>query len=236
MKQRIVWLAACGLGLAALSLTIGPSSAQRPGPGGAGGGFGLFGATGRFTVAHASADVTALAVAIVRGGFEYQGQKCSAVSRVYVPRSMWNDLRERMVAMIRDVKMDTDGQLVGKVSNGGFGPSAESNSRELQPRQLVAHGAKEVLAFVFSRPEPSQRTVIEHRIKQHHPLNHPSVRRTLSEAAVGLANRRPEWLVVQVKHAPAMELSRRDRRGQPRGHAGDPEGHPVGQLRAPLDR
>ena len=58
-----------------------------------------------FIVAHPSADVDALAVAIVRGGFEYQGQKCSAASRVYVPRSRWNAVRERAVAMIDEIKM-----------------------------------------------------------------------------------------------------------------------------------
>jgi 1-pyrroline-5-carboxylate dehydrogenase len=58
-----------------------------------------------FIVAHASADPQALAVAIVRGGFEYQGQKCSAVSRIYVPRSIWPDVRDRMVAMAREIKM-----------------------------------------------------------------------------------------------------------------------------------
>ena len=58
-----------------------------------------------FIVAHASADPQALAVAIVRGGFEYQGQKCSAVSRVYVPRSIWPDVRDRAVAMLREIKM-----------------------------------------------------------------------------------------------------------------------------------
>jgi 1-pyrroline-5-carboxylate dehydrogenase len=58
-----------------------------------------------FIVAHASADPQALAVAIVRGGFEYQGQKCSAVSRVYVPRSIWSDVRDRAVAMIREIRM-----------------------------------------------------------------------------------------------------------------------------------
>jgi 1-pyrroline-5-carboxylate dehydrogenase len=58
-----------------------------------------------FIVAHASADAQALAVAIVRGGFEYQGQKCSAVSRVYVPRSIWPDVRDRAVAMMREIKM-----------------------------------------------------------------------------------------------------------------------------------
>jgi 1-pyrroline-5-carboxylate dehydrogenase len=58
-----------------------------------------------FIVAHPSADAQALAVAIVRGGFEYQGQKCSAVSRVYVPRSLWNDVRDRVVAMMAELKV-----------------------------------------------------------------------------------------------------------------------------------
>jgi len=58
-----------------------------------------------FILAHPSADVDALAVAIVRGGYEYQGQKCSAASRVYVPQSLWKGLRDRVVAMIGEIKM-----------------------------------------------------------------------------------------------------------------------------------
>jgi 1-pyrroline-5-carboxylate dehydrogenase len=58
-----------------------------------------------FIVAHASADPQALAVAIARGGFEYQGQKCSAASRVYVPRSLWNEVRDRTVAMLKEIKV-----------------------------------------------------------------------------------------------------------------------------------
>jgi 1-pyrroline-5-carboxylate dehydrogenase len=58
-----------------------------------------------FVVAHASADVQALAVAVVRGGFEYQGQKCSAVSRIYVPKSLWQDVRDRIVGMIGEIRM-----------------------------------------------------------------------------------------------------------------------------------
>jgi 1-pyrroline-5-carboxylate dehydrogenase len=65
----------------------------------------LVGETGGkdFIVAHPSADPQALAVAIVRGGFEYQGQKCSAASRVYVPQSLWADVRERTIAMMREL-------------------------------------------------------------------------------------------------------------------------------------
>jgi len=58
-----------------------------------------------FVFAHASADVQALAVALVRGAFEYQGQKCSAASRAYVPASLWPDLREAMGAMLAEIKM-----------------------------------------------------------------------------------------------------------------------------------
>ena len=58
-----------------------------------------------FIVAHPSADVDALAVAMVRGAFEFQGQKCSAASRVYVPKSIWSGVRDRAVAMIAELTM-----------------------------------------------------------------------------------------------------------------------------------
>jgi 1-pyrroline-5-carboxylate dehydrogenase len=58
-----------------------------------------------FIIAHPSADAQAFAAAAVRGAYEYQGQKCSAASRIYVPQSMWKDVRDRMVAMIDDIKM-----------------------------------------------------------------------------------------------------------------------------------
>ena len=67
----------------------------------------LVGETGGkdFIVAHPSADTQELAVAVVRGGFEYQGQKCSAASRVYVPQSLWPDVRDRVVSMMREIKV-----------------------------------------------------------------------------------------------------------------------------------
>jgi len=67
----------------------------------------LVGETGGkdFIVAHASADADALAVAMVRGAFEYQGQKCSAASRAYVPDNLWPAVRERVLAMMADIKM-----------------------------------------------------------------------------------------------------------------------------------
>jgi 1-pyrroline-5-carboxylate dehydrogenase len=67
----------------------------------------IVGETGgkNFIVAHASADPAALKVAIVRGAFEYQGQKCSAASRVYVPESMWKGLKDDLLSEIDDLAM-----------------------------------------------------------------------------------------------------------------------------------
>lgn len=58
-----------------------------------------------FVFAHASADLEALTVALVRGAFEYQGQKCSAASRAYIPRSIWPSLKERVVEMVKTIRM-----------------------------------------------------------------------------------------------------------------------------------
>ena len=58
-----------------------------------------------FIVAHPSADVEAVATAILRGSFEYQGQKCSAASRVYAPANLWPELRERLVEEVGTIKM-----------------------------------------------------------------------------------------------------------------------------------
>ncbi|MGW5705078.1 L-glutamate gamma-semialdehyde dehydrogenase [Amycolatopsis japonica] len=60
----------------------------------------LVGETGGkdFVLAHASADVDILRTALIRGAFEYQGQKCSAASRAYVPRSLWASLKDELVS------------------------------------------------------------------------------------------------------------------------------------------
>jgi 1-pyrroline-5-carboxylate dehydrogenase len=62
----------------------------------------LVGETGGkdFIIAHGSADPAAVMAAILRGGYEYQGQKCSAVSRVYLPSSMWKGMKDELVETI----------------------------------------------------------------------------------------------------------------------------------------
>jgi len=58
-----------------------------------------------FVFAHPSADLEALNVALVRGAFEFQGQKCSAASRAYIPESLWPELKDRLVATLGELKM-----------------------------------------------------------------------------------------------------------------------------------
>ena len=75
-----------------------------------------------FIVAHPSADVDAVATAILRGSFEYQGQKCSAASRVYAPSNLWPQLKERLVEEVGTIKMGdvTDfSNFMGAVIDGG---------------------------------------------------------------------------------------------------------------------
>lgn len=58
-----------------------------------------------FIVVHPSANIEAVATAMVRGAFEYQGQKCSAASRAYLPKSMWEEVRKNMEGQMKTIKM-----------------------------------------------------------------------------------------------------------------------------------
>jgi 1-pyrroline-5-carboxylate dehydrogenase len=73
----------------------------------------LVGETGGkdFILAHPSADPRAVATAIVRGGYEYQGQKCSAASRVYVARSVWAAMKDELVGTIESLKVGDVGDF-----------------------------------------------------------------------------------------------------------------------------
>jgi len=90
-----------------------------------------------FIVAHPSADVDALATAIVRGSFEYQGQKCSAASRVFAPSNLWPELKERLVEQVHALK-------VGNVNDFGnfMGAVIDGNSFQTQKAAIdEANGA-----------------------------------------------------------------------------------------------
>jgi 1-pyrroline-5-carboxylate dehydrogenase len=75
----------------------------------------LVGETGGkdFVIAHPSADPAVLSTALVRGAFEYQGQKCSAASRSYVPRSVWDRMQDQFVDVVKSLSM---GDVAGDLS------------------------------------------------------------------------------------------------------------------------
>jgi 1-pyrroline-5-carboxylate dehydrogenase len=130
----------------------------------------LVGETGGkdFIVAHPSASVDELAVAIARGGFEYQGQKCSAASRIYVPESLWNSVRDRVVSMMQEMKMGDprdfrnfvgaviDRKAYGKIT--GYIEDARRNATILQ-----GGGAKDDRGF-FIEPTLVQATDPAYRL------------------------------------------------------------------------
>jgi 1-pyrroline-5-carboxylate dehydrogenase len=97
-----------------------------------------------FIVAHPSADVDALATAIVRGSFEYQGQKCSAASRVFAPSNLWPDLRERLVQEIQTLKVGD----VGDFSNF-MGAVIDKNSFATQKQAIDEANASKGKASVL---------------------------------------------------------------------------------------
>jgi 1-pyrroline-5-carboxylate dehydrogenase len=75
-----------------------------------------------FVFAHPNCDVKALATALSRGAFEYQGQKCSAASRAYIPSSIWSDVKEFLLEDIKSFKMvpvDDFGNFINAVIDKG---------------------------------------------------------------------------------------------------------------------
>jgi len=58
-----------------------------------------------FVFVHASADLEAVIAALIRGAFEYQGQKCSAASRAYIPQDMWSSLKDSLIDQVKTIKM-----------------------------------------------------------------------------------------------------------------------------------
>ncbi len=116
---------------------------------------------------------------------------------------------------ITELRMDADGQFVREVAVRCLLTGAESDARKLLPRQRVAERTHEEPALVCAWPDPRLRAVVQHRVEQHHALDHPARRGALAEATVRVLDHRPQRLVVQVEHAPPMQLAGGDRRRQP---------------------
>ncbi|MBX3157777.1 MAG: L-glutamate gamma-semialdehyde dehydrogenase [Deltaproteobacteria bacterium] len=108
----------------------------------------LVGETGGkdFILAHPSADPRAVATAIVRGGFEYQGQKCSAASRAYIARSVWESMKDELVDTIGQLKVgdvsDFSNFMGAVIKQGAFEKHqrAIAEAREAPGMRVVAGG------------------------------------------------------------------------------------------------
>ncbi|MFO1473988.1 MAG: L-glutamate gamma-semialdehyde dehydrogenase [Lysobacterales bacterium] len=106
----------------------------------------LVGETGGkdFVIAHPSADPVALATALVRGAFEYQGQKCSAASRAYIPSNLWPTVRDALAAQVEGIRMGD----VADFSNfmGAVIDGASFNTQKAAIEEAKAASDAEILA------------------------------------------------------------------------------------------
>jgi 1-pyrroline-5-carboxylate dehydrogenase len=135
----------------------------------------LVGETGGkdFIIAHPSADPEAVTTAIVRGGFEYQGQKCSAPSRIYLPESIWKKIRNPLIELIQGISMgdvrdfrNFMGAVIDRASfsrlTGHLDEARRSNDAE-----IIAGGEADDSVGYFIRPtliharRPDYRTMSE---------------------------------------------------------------------------
>jgi 1-pyrroline-5-carboxylate dehydrogenase len=115
-----------------------------------------------FVFAHPSADVDELVTGLVRGAFEYQGQKCSAASRAYVPQSLWPRVRERLVAEVEALPMgdiEDFRNFMGAVIDRGAYDSIKAYvdfARAAPDARILAGGTCDDSVGYFIRP-----TVVE---------------------------------------------------------------------------
>jgi 1-pyrroline-5-carboxylate dehydrogenase len=136
----------------------------------------LVGETGGkdFVFAHASAgdDLEALAVALVRGAFEFQGQKCSAASRAYIPASVWSRLEPRLVALTQEIRMgdvrDFRNFMSAVIHEAAFDRITGyiEYARNSPDAKILAGGEADKSKGYFIRPTVVQVTDPKHRLMQ----------------------------------------------------------------------
>src|SRR5206468_2685903 len=135
----------------------------------------LVGETGGkdFILGHASADPDALLTAIVRGGFEYQGQKCSAASRIYIPDNVWKEMREKLIETTNSISIgdvaDFRNFMGAVIDRSSFRKLAGyiEEARKSPDAQIIAGGEVDDSVGYFIRPtliqvkRPDYRTMCE---------------------------------------------------------------------------
>lgn len=123
-----------------------------------------------FILAHPSADPKALSVAMVRGAFEFQGQKCSAASRVYVPQSIWPAVKEMAVAMVKDMKMgspeDFRNFITAVIDERAFDKISSYIvlARDAKDAEIIAGGKYDKTVGYFIEPTMVVATDPKHRL------------------------------------------------------------------------
>jgi 1-pyrroline-5-carboxylate dehydrogenase len=127
-----------------------------------------------FIVAHPSADASEVATAIMRGSFEYQGQKCSAASRLFMPSNLWPEVRDQLVSEVGTMKMGNVsdfGNFMGAVIDGSSfetqkGAIDEANAKGSKASVIVGGGYDDsdgwfVEPTVIETTDPDFRTMKE---------------------------------------------------------------------------
>ena len=115
-----------------------------------------------FVLAHKTADVDKVVTALVRGAFEFQGQKCSAASRAYIPDNMWAEVKEKVVAMTESIKMgdpeDFTNFMCAVIDEASFDKLAMfiDNAKADANAEVIAGGQHDKSKGYFIRP-----TIIE---------------------------------------------------------------------------
>lgn len=126
-----------------------------------------------FLVAHPSADPEAIVTAIIRGAYEYQGQKCSALSRMYIPKSLWGTIKDELVAQIASIKMgpvqDFSNFMNAVIDKKAFDKTMGyiNNAKSSAEAEIIAGGNGDDSVGYFIEPtlivttNPSYETMVE---------------------------------------------------------------------------
>lgn len=111
-----------------------------------------------FIVAHKSADAKQVATAIVRGAFEFQGQKCSAASRAYIPKGIWDDVKKYVIADLKSFKMgspeDMSNFITAVIHEGSFDKLAKyiDGAKADHDAEIIAGGHYDKSKGYFIEP------------------------------------------------------------------------------------